>query len=314
MADVVTIGVLVAVLVIILMGLIFAKSQGKGDKDSKNRNRRAAVPTRDEDGQIVGAPAASVGPRGRRGGPRMRRTVQVQEELEDNQVEAAEDDGEGDNEVLENKPGKIGRKKLEKLQAKADKKKEREFLEREREERKKQREKEDEEAQKLAEKEKAEEERLEEEARKRKEEKERKEHEEYLKLKASFDVQEEGFDEEEDDDSEDKLQSFIQYIKVSQLALRFLYKNLTFSGDQGCYVRRFGCTFQVESTRLHRQSDAAVRRRQAHRSPGRQGQIHLHFTRRIGIDSQVYQATRTDIHIRSRGKLESIDHFEKLKM
>ena len=38
--------------------------------------------------------------------------------------------------------------------------------------------------------------------------------EEYEKMKAAFDVEEEGFDEDQDDTSEGQLQAFIQHIKV----------------------------------------------------------------------------------------------------
>ena len=65
-----------------------------------------------------------------------------------------------------------------------------------------------------------EEERKKEEAEKRlREEKERKEHEEYLKLKEAFSVQEEGF--EETEDNENLLQDFVNYIKV-----KFLFSKL----------------------------------------------------------------------------------------
>ena len=38
--------------------------------------------------------------------------------------------------------------------------------------------------------------------------------EEYEKMKAAFDVEEEGFDEDQEDTSEGQLQAFIQHIKV----------------------------------------------------------------------------------------------------
>ena len=86
-----------------------------------------------------------------------------------------------------------------------------------REEEKKKQELEDAEKEKAALKEKEEEERAEEEERRRKEEKERREEEEYRKLAESFIVDEEGYDETSgaDGDSENQLQVFIQYIKVS---------------------------------------------------------------------------------------------------
>lgn len=47
------------------------------------------------------------------------------------------------------------------------------------------------------------------------EERERREQEEYLKMKAAFSVEGEGFDEEGEDDSEKNLlQEFITYVKV----------------------------------------------------------------------------------------------------
>merc|ERR1712168_1347014 len=90
--------------------------------------------------------AVARGPGGRRTGGRMTRR----------QVERDESDEEERNEELEEleeagikvPDGKIGKKKLEKLQAKADKKLMREAQERDREEAKKKREKEEEEEQK----------------------------------------------------------------------------------------------------------------------------------------------------------------------
>ena len=49
--------------------------------------------------------------------------------------------------------------------------------------------------------------------------KERKEHEEYLKLKESFLVDEEGFDEDPEEDKENKLEIFIQYIKDTKVVV-----------------------------------------------------------------------------------------------
>jgi len=45
-------------------------------------------------------------------------------------------------------------------------------------------------------------------------EKERQEHEEYLKLKAAFSVEEEGYEEGGGDEEQSLLQEFINYIKV----------------------------------------------------------------------------------------------------
>lgn len=57
------------------------------------------------------------------------------------------------------------------------------------------------------------------------EEKERQEHEEYLKMKAAFSVEEEGFDEgENESENENLLQEFVNYVKVINYTNFFLYK------------------------------------------------------------------------------------------
>merc|ERR1711953_201716 len=94
---------------------------------------------------------------------------------------------------------------------KAKKKKQREAEQQEREENKKKREALDEKERLGREKEK-EEERLREE-----EEKERKEHEEYLKLKEAFSVEDEGCDAAEEEDEENMLLNFINYIKEAKV-------------------------------------------------------------------------------------------------
>merc|ERR1711974_432154 len=63
-----------------------------------------------------------------------------------------------------------------------------------------------------------EEERLrEEEERVKREEKEKKEHEEYLKLKEAFSVEDEGCDAAEEEDEENMLLNFINYIKEAKV-------------------------------------------------------------------------------------------------
>lgn len=54
--------------------------------------------------------------------------------------------------------------------------------------------------------------------RKEQEERERREHEEYLKMKAAFEIQEEGFDEEETDQDE-LLQTYIDYVKTNKVVV-----------------------------------------------------------------------------------------------
>jgi len=161
--------------------------------------------------------AVARGPGGRRTGGRMTRR----------QVERDESDEEERNEELEEleeagikvPDGKIGKKKLEKLQAKADKKLQREAEQREREENRKKREKLEEEEKLKMEKEKEEERLQEEEERRVREEKERKEQEEYEKLKAAFSVEDEGHDAEEDGDEENRLLKFVNYIKETKVVL-----------------------------------------------------------------------------------------------
>lgn len=108
------------------------------------------------------------------------REQQVRELLEENDMEMPS--------------GKIGTKKLRKLEEKAEKRRLREIELQEREDRKQKQAEEDERRKKEDQKRDDEEKRQEELERKAKEEKERREHEEYLKMKAAFDIEEEGFD------------------------------------------------------------------------------------------------------------------------
>lgn len=107
---------------------------------------------------------------------------------------------------------------MAKLQAKAERKAQREAEERIRQEKKKAQELAEEERKKLEAIEKERELKKEEEERKAREEKERKEHEEYLKLKEAFSVQEEGYEEGEEE-SENLLQEFVNYIKNNKVVV-----------------------------------------------------------------------------------------------
>lgn len=83
---------------------------------------------------------------------------------------------------------------------------------------------------KQKEKEEAEDKAKEEEEKRAKEENERKEHEEYLKMKEAFQVEEEGYEEGDQEDSQNLLQEFVNYIKdnkvviIEDLAARFKLK------------------------------------------------------------------------------------------
>merc|ERR1711962_80869 len=128
----------------------------------------------------------------------------------------------GEREELEETLGKtidgnIGKKKMQKLQDKAEKKKQREAEQKEREENKKKREALDEKERLEKEKEKEEEMKREEEKRRIREEKERKEHEEYLKLKEAFSVEDEGCDAGDEEEQENMLLQFINYIKEAKV-------------------------------------------------------------------------------------------------
>lgn len=70
-----------------------------------------------------------------------------------------------------------------------------------------------EEAEEAAEKKREEIERLEQ------EEKARKEHEEYLKMKSSFQIEEEGFDECDEEDKENLLKTFVDYIQEHKVVI-----------------------------------------------------------------------------------------------
>jgi len=162
-----------------------------------------------------------VGPGGRRPGGRRRGPIMTRQAREDSDQEEARDEEleELEEAGIKVPDGKIGKKKLEKLQAKADKKLQREAEQKEREENKKKRDKLEEEEKLLREKEKEEERLQEEEERRIREEKERKEQEEYEKLKAAFSVEDEGCDAEDAEDEDNKLIKFINYIKETKVVL-----------------------------------------------------------------------------------------------
>lgn len=137
-------------------------------------------------------------------------------EEENRQID--EDDNDADDKV-ELPDHKIGTKKRAKLAAKVEKKLQREAIEREREERKKREQLLQEERDKQAEKEHAEELRVEEAERKAREEKEKKEYEEYLKMKEAFNIEEEGYEQENKECEKNLLQEFLAYIKQNKVLI-----------------------------------------------------------------------------------------------
>ena len=120
MDDLLLYSTIVGVLVVILIGLLFAKNKSTSGEDrEKSRHRRNAVPKRNEDGEIVANPEmmAAAGPRGRRGPRMVRRTPQAvpagEEDHNDDDID--DDENEGGPSKLKT-DGKIGKKKLAKLQ------------------------------------------------------------------------------------------------------------------------------------------------------------------------------------------------------
>ena len=142
-----------------------------------------------------------------------------------NRAQAAQHESEGEEEddvpdpmdKVELPDGKVGSKKLAKLQAKAERKAQIEAEQQEREDRKKRQQLQEEERLKSLEKEAEEEKKKEEEEKRVREEQERKDHEEYLKMKAAFSVEEEGFEEGEGDGEANLLQEFVNYIKDNKV-------------------------------------------------------------------------------------------------
>ncbi|KAH0615740.1 hypothetical protein JD844_026135, partial [Phrynosoma platyrhinos] len=156
----------------------------------------------DEQHQQQVAVAAAARPQpftGERGDgmPRRRRNMgnrllaQRRQQAED----ALEEENDGTEAAESQFSGKVGAKKQRKLEEKQARKAQREAEEAEREERKKLEQKREEERRKEEERQRQEEEKEEEEKKKAKEEEEQREYEEYLKLKESFVVEEEGLDE-----------------------------------------------------------------------------------------------------------------------
>lgn len=199
-----------SLLIILLIGLIVWKGRsGSKSDDEEDEDEKIGAGTRTKS-----APVAV-----ERDGPRR----QVKKS---SGKKAAKDSDEEDplaaieEELGVTLDGKVGKKKMRKLEAKIERRHARDREAEEREERKQrqelleQRRKQEDEKREAEEKAEAERQRLEQ------EEKERKEHEEYLLLKSSFEIQEEGFDEvDEDQGAANKLQQFIQYIENEKVVL-----------------------------------------------------------------------------------------------
>lgn len=205
-------GIATALLVVLITLLLFNKSK------AKNEVPPAAAPAQAEEN----VPRRAQVVRNQRNRARVAQIAEpVEESEEEDTIPQAQHDYAGE---------KIGAKKRAKLEAKAQKKTEREHELRLREEQKKRDALLEEERRKQAEKEDQEEKNREEAERLAREEKERKEHEEYLMLKQAFSVEEEGFEEEDADEQQNTLLEFIKYIQdnkvvvLEDLAVQFKLK------------------------------------------------------------------------------------------
>ncbi|XP_066597128.1 DDRGK domain-containing protein 1-like [Prorops nasuta] len=114
---------------------------------------------------------------------------------------------------------KIGTKKKAKLEAKAEKRAQRDAIEQENENRKKREKEIQDERDKENENERLLELKKEEAKRKAKEIKENEEHAEYLKIKAAFTIEEDGFEEYTSENENNLLQEFIKYIRLKKVVL-----------------------------------------------------------------------------------------------
>lgn len=131
----------------------------------------------------------------------------------------SDDDGQADGRSNVLVDEKMGAKKRAKLEAKAEKRQQREAEQQMREERKKREALIDEERRKDEQREEEAERKREDAERLAREELERREHEEYLKLKAAFQVEEEGYDECDEDEKENLLRTFIEYIQEQKVVV-----------------------------------------------------------------------------------------------
>ncbi|KAK2713016.1 DDRGK domain-containing protein 1-like [Artemia franciscana] len=191
---------------LILVVTLFVLKWFSGKTEEKP-NEEAAIPE-----PAVNRPAQVRAVGGRHNQARMRVSAARRRELEGSDEELSESEEEGPKvEIPEGV--KVGKKKLAKLEAKAEKRKMREAMDREIEEKKEREARLEEERKKQEELEKNLEAEREEAERKEREERERRENEEYLKLKESFAVEDEGFEGREEDNDRNLLQDFVNYIK-----------------------------------------------------------------------------------------------------
>ncbi|XP_075711878.1 DDRGK domain-containing protein 1 isoform X2 [Rhinoderma darwinii] len=216
--DAVLYGVAAALLVVLLYFITRIRGQTEqADQEQQQNVAAAARPRPLPEQRADGMPRRRMN----RNMQAQRRAQRMEEEREVVEEDHDDDDDDDDEESPAIQvPGKIGAKKQKKLEEKQARKAQREAEEAEREERKKQDVKREEERRKDDERVRLEEEKQEEETRIAKEEQEKREYEEYLKLKESFVVEEEGEAEAMDEEqTRSFLSEFITFIKVSKVVI-----------------------------------------------------------------------------------------------
>ncbi|XP_070786735.1 DDRGK domain-containing protein 1-like [Enoplosus armatus] len=211
---------LVAAAVLIVLILFALKVRGKA-QEADVEQRRDVI-------QAAGPPQRAAEERGA-GMPRRRRNFAAvmanrrpqREAVEYEEERAVEEEEEEEVEQQNFQPAaKVGAKKQRKLEEKQAKKAQREVEMEEREERKRMQELREQERRQEEERERLLEQKQEEEEKRAKEDQERREEEEYLKLKASFVIEEQGEEEQlSEDQSRNLLQEFIQHIKSTKVVL-----------------------------------------------------------------------------------------------
>ncbi|XP_068208581.1 DDRGK domain-containing protein 1-like [Palaemon carinicauda] len=215
MDDIILYGGLILLAAALLGYLSFFKTKDAKGEARPERPRGPRPRPVGEDGGI--APNRVIANRQARA--RMRAAAARQERQEDSDEEVADDDSGAENDIILPE-GKIGKKKLAKLQAKAEKRAAREADERDREEKKQRDEKLAEERRKEEALEAEEAAKREEQERLEREEREKRELEEYMAMKAQFEVEEEGFDENADEDAEKNLlQEFVKFVKSNKVVV-----------------------------------------------------------------------------------------------
>uniref|UniRef100_A0A8D8FWX0 DDRGK domain-containing protein 1 n=2 Tax=Culex pipiens TaxID=7175 RepID=A0A8D8FWX0_CULPI len=197
-------GIAVALLVILIT--LFFLTKGKASQESDQprvENEAQAAPRR---AQVV---------------RNQRNRARVAAAPAEEQHHVAADGGSDEDEIphADFNGEKMGAKKRAKLEAKAEKKALREQELKIREDQKKKDALLEEQRKVEAEKEAEEERKREEAERKAREEKARQEHEEYLRMKEAFSVEEEGFDQEQEDDKQNMLQEFINFVKSNKVVV-----------------------------------------------------------------------------------------------